>query len=340
MSDLTEAQKATMARHEATIADKTVEGRSSHWVENVKRNRPTFAKGNPPLQGLTAYLVAAGPSLAKNVEALRDVGRLGVIVAVDASYRFLVENGITPDYCVSIDADARMLSMIDGAPTEHTTLIVQASASPELVAAWKGPRYFLRATGGSRDMDDKLHAAHRIVRTRRDLKAGTDFEALDDVEVVFAGLNEALVCGGNVTTYAHSFCLSLLKAQRIVFVGADYSWDNADESGAFYAGAAHKKMGEERQAAERAFSHPVLVVDGKAGLPLSTNYTMFSFKKWHEDLAAMHPGHCVNATEGGILGVGQKGNLLVGWESMPLAQAIARFSPVRVAYPKREAVAA
>lgn len=297
----------------------TVEARSSSWLANVQANREHFRAGNPPLLGLTVFVVAAGPSLKKNVADLKRMGRLGVIICVDAAYRYLVEQGITPDYCATIDADKRMISMIDGADTSRTTLIAQASASPELVAYWKGPKYFLRATGGSKDLDEKLHAAHRIVRAKKAILPGEILNPLEDIEVEFAGLNEAVVCGGNVTTYAHSFALSLLRAVRVIFVGADYSWLDAAD---FYAGGAHKKMSEERMGGEQIFSLPLL-----GGGTCATNYTLFHLKSWHEDLAAAHHGHAVNATEGGVLGVGQKGESLPGWEHLTLREAIERYTP-------------
>ena len=154
MSELSDKEKETMTFLNTQALSKTVEGRTASWLTNVRANRETYRVGNPPLLGVTAYVVGAGPSLRKNVAELRQVGRLGVVICVDAAFRFLTEQGITPDYCVTIDADSRMLSMVEGADTRKTTLIAQASASPNLVAYWQGPRYFLRATGGSKVLDD------------------------------------------------------------------------------------------------------------------------------------------------------------------------------------------
>ncbi len=319
MSELSEEAKETLTFLEADCQAKTVESRSASWLANVQANREYYRVGNPPLLGMTAYVVAAGPSLRKNVAELKKVGRLGLIVCVDAAFRYLMSQGVVPDYCVTIDADSRMLSMVEGADTSKTTLVAQASASPNLVAAWKGPRYFLRATGGSRELDDKLHAAHRVVRVKKTLVAGELLNPIEDVEVEFAGLNDALVCGGNVSTYAHSFALSLLRAVRVVFVGADFSWISSDD---FYAGGEHRVMSEERMGGERIFSHPLL-----GGGECATNFTLFHLKAWHEDLAVAHMGHCINATEGGILGVNKAGEAMSGWKHITLAEAVASYTP-------------
>ena len=316
---LTDRQKETLTYLGSQSNSKTIEARSASWISNVKENRKFYSKGNQPLLGMTVYVVAAGPSLRKNVSALKNVGRLGVIVCVDASYRYLREQGVRPDYCATIDADSRMLSMIDGAETKDVTLVAQASASPNLVAYWQGPKYFLRATGGSKDLDEKLHAAHRVVLLKKTIIAGEIIDPLEDIEVEFPGLNEALVCGGNVTSYAHTFALSLLRAVRVVFVGCDYSWTDAED---FYAGGEHHEMSKERMTGENIFSHPVI-----GGSECATNFTLFHLKTWHEELAAAHQGHAINASEGGILGVSKTGEPLPGWEFIPLAEAVEKYSP-------------
>ena len=319
MSELTTRQKETITYMDSSSNAKT-SARADAWIANVIANRPIYSKGNPPLKGLTVFIVAAGPSLKKNVEHLKNLGRNQLIVCVDAAYRFLITSGVVPDYCVSLDADARMLSMVDGTDTAATTLVAQASASPALVSYWKGDKFFLRATGGSRDLDDKLHAAHRVVRATKVIAEGDELDPLNDIKVEFAGLRDALTCGGNVTSYAHAFALTLLKAQKIVFVGADYGWENENE---FYAGGQHALMGKERQDGEKIFSHPRL-----GGGECFTNFSMFSFKKWHDDLAVHVQEVCVNATEGGILGVAQDGTSMGGWEHMTLAEAVEKFCPL------------
>ncbi|MBS3927779.1 MAG: DUF115 domain-containing protein [Sphingomonadales bacterium] len=328
MSDLSEKAKQVSSFMDSCANEKTIEARADSWLANVTANRPHFLTPNPPLLGLTAFVVAAGPSLRKNVKALKTIGRMGVIVCVDAAYRYLVEQGVTPDYCATIDADTRMVTMIEGVDTSKTTLVAQASASPALINAWRGPKYFLRATGGSRELDDKLHAAHRIVKAKRAMLPGEEIDPVADVEVVFAGLNDALACGGNVTSYAHVFALSLLRATKVVFVGADYAWLDDND---FYAGGAHQKLAAERMSGEQILSH-----SGLGGAENATNFTLFHLKSWHEEIASAHPGHCVNATEGGILGVGKKGNTLVGWEHLSLADAVAKYAPTCA----REAVTA
>lgn len=299
----------------------TIKSRSDRWISNAIANRDVYKNGNPPLVGLVAFVVAAGPSLKKNVEQLKNVGPRGVILCVDAAYRFLIQSGIVPDYCMCIDSDARMLKMIEGVDTSKTALIAMASASPELVSAWKGQRFFVRCVGGRVDIDDKLIAVAREIVANRDIKKGEILHPLDDVTVAFKGLGYQVASGGNVTTSAHSFAAEYLKATHIVFVGADYSWVNPEE---FYAGGEHEDMGFERQDGEGVFTHRVRAEE------VCTNLSMFRFKDWHEDFAKLLTRSAVesiNATEGGILGIDREGNDADGWKHLTLAEAIARYAP-------------
>jgi len=45
------------------------------------------------------------PSLKNNREKLKELGKRGLIIAVDTSLRPLLDIGITPDICVTHDAN-------------------------------------------------------------------------------------------------------------------------------------------------------------------------------------------------------------------------------------------
>lgn len=320
---LTAAEKSTQAFLETSASEKTIENRSAGWIANAIVNRKHYRAGNPPLAGLSVFVVAAGPSLKKNAKALRLVSKRGVIVCVEAAFRFLMEQGVTPEYCISIDGDERMLSMIEGADTSRTTLIAMASASPALIDAWKGPKFFVRCMGGRVDIDDKLVAVAREVVAQRDIKAGETLHPLEDIKVEFPGLAHRVVTGGNVTGAAHNFAVDHLKAARVIFVGADYSWENADE---FYAGGAHAKMGQERQDTEQKFTH---LVPAEGGVKeVATNFSMFQFKRWHEDYAGVSGVEVANASEGGILGINREGKPAHGWEHLSLVEIVAKYTPL------------
>lgn len=301
--------------------DITTKSRAAAWEANVRANRKYYQAEQATLRGLSAYIVAAGPSLEKNAPELRRVGRLGVVICVDAALRHLLSVGVRPDYCVAIDSGDRCSVFHDGLDTSGITLVCMTTSSPAVISAWRGPRYFVQGNGGSADGADKIFALSKKVISTRDIKSGETLE-WEDLRTEFPGVIACLACGGNVTTAAFSFAWDILRAVKIIYVGADYSW----EDGAFYAGGHYKELAHERQTVERVVTHPD--VNGRT---VNTNLSLASFKNWHEARAIMCINTHVNATEGGILGVGDagdcRGRLLPGWEFLTLREAVDKYTP-------------
>ncbi len=67
----------------------------SYSFDSLKDNLP---------EGLTAIIVASGPSLSKNINELRKAKGRALIVSVDSALMVLLKEGIIPDIYVSVDA--------------------------------------------------------------------------------------------------------------------------------------------------------------------------------------------------------------------------------------------
>ena len=102
MSNLSEKAKETMTFLNSQAHNTTVEARAASWVANVQANREHYRVGNPALLGMTAFVVGAGPSLRKNVAELKRVGKLGVVICVDAAFRYLMSQGVTPQEAAAV----------------------------------------------------------------------------------------------------------------------------------------------------------------------------------------------------------------------------------------------
>lgn len=95
-------------RHIRTVQN-TITFFADIWLENYIQNMSYFDKSLDAesffdqYQGLPAYLIAAGPSLDKNIQELKSVKRDGVIFAGYTSLNILLANGIRPDFVVAID---------------------------------------------------------------------------------------------------------------------------------------------------------------------------------------------------------------------------------------------
>lgn len=83
---------------------------------NLRANvRHSARRAAPKSLTGVAYLIAGGPSAATHLKQLQDASRFHFTVAVNGSYQWCVDNGITPDAMVMVDArpeNARFLDRI------------------------------------------------------------------------------------------------------------------------------------------------------------------------------------------------------------------------------------
>lgn len=322
--DLTEDQEKALEHFGDLSNQATREGNMQKWRDNVMKNRPFFARENPDLAGLSVFVVAAGPSLDKNVDELKKMSERGIIVCVDAVLRYLLNRGIRPEYCMAIDGSEKIREMIEGCDTTGITLVATPSASPKVIEEWKGDRFFVTTPYRGVDRKYDLHNLTRIVKAKKDIKEGDEIIAKDHYEVEFEGVTGVVQCGGNVSTSAHFFAIQFLKAQKVIMVGADFSWKYESHH---YAGHEHVDNAKDRSGID-GFS-PTGTHQDVNGETVNTNLSLLSFKRWHEHMARTMKGSVVNATEGGILGINQKGEHVDFIEFLTLAEAVAKYAPRR-----------
>jgi hypothetical protein len=295
----------------------TREGNTEKWRENVMANRKHVAVGNPDLVGLTTYVVCAGPSLEKNAQQLKDVSERGVILCVDAALRFLISQGVKPEYCMMIDGSDKILKMMEGIETDGITLICTPSACPQAIEQWKGPKFFISTPYMYKDKIHNHFHLTRIVKATKDIKIGDELFLDENYGVESEGVQSVILTGGNVSTAAHHFSIQFLKSQQVVFVGLDLSWKYTNHH---YAGHEHLENVNDR--AKDNGTH----LD-QNGDEVYTNLPLLSFKRWHEQMAQSMKGSVVNATEGGILGIGQEGERYDYIEFLNLENAIKKYTP-------------
>lgn len=321
------AETGEMSTEQKQVADWIVdqtneftrEGKFEKWKANIMANRPYFTKGNPPLAGITAILVGAGPSLEKNIHLLKNVSARAIIICVEAALRFVLGRGIKPEYVISIDGSEKMLEMVKDCDTNGITLVCTPSVSPELVSYWKGPIFFV--TTPHVGLEKKYNSFHRtrVVKAKKDIKAGDDMFLDEEYEVAFGGIDDLIVSGGNVSTAGHDFAFRMLQAQRVILVGMDLSWKYES----------HHYAGHEHQANVRARTE-VMPMGHKDqnGDEVLTNFGLMQFKRFHEQMARQMPGTVINASEGGILGIGEKGVRNPFVEFLTLGEALAKYGLV------------
>lgn len=85
--------------------------------------------------------VGAGPSLDKNIEALRDFP--GIIICADRAYKSLKARGIKPDLVLSVDCHEDLIAeMLKGPDSTLDTLVLNTCTDPQTADVWKGKIYW------------------------------------------------------------------------------------------------------------------------------------------------------------------------------------------------------
>src|SRR3990167_696557 len=119
---------------------RTVERNAVLWATNAKKNGARGRLNDLSLlwsdeEGPESISVAAGPSLADDIEDLQKMRQGRELCVVDAALKFVLEAGLTPDYVVTSDASEKVLAMFDGLSIAKTTVLVANLPPPPSVVA-------------------------------------------------------------------------------------------------------------------------------------------------------------------------------------------------------------
>ncbi len=264
---------ATLARFEKT------------WGSNTSRNISVIAKSCGvnlffnEFTGIPAIVVAAGPSLNYSMDFIKENISRAVIIAVDTSYKLLVDNGITPHFCLSVDPQLINARYYEGIEESDTILVSDPTVHPSLLRFFKGR---IALTGIAFDM----------------------MKWIDDI----CGEKGELTHGGSVSTNAYDFA-KRLGASPVLMVGQDLSFTSglAHAKGSYLDEQIHDKtyklnnaqMYNRRQIA----SLPPVFLKGVRGDRVRTNQKMMIFQTWFEK---RYDNDLVNATYNGVFIKGLK----------------------------------
>ena len=105
-------QKVYEACKSKTVDINTITRYSRFWLDNTLKNLKYINEGNAyrltdlygKFSGQAALVAAAGPSLQENIRFIKNNREKFVIFAVNKALKTLLNNGITPDFVVCMDA--------------------------------------------------------------------------------------------------------------------------------------------------------------------------------------------------------------------------------------------
>ncbi|MBU1109282.1 MAG: DUF115 domain-containing protein [Candidatus Riflebacteria bacterium] len=253
-------------------------------------------------KNVPAIIVAAGPSLDRNMHLLAQVKGKFPIIAVDTALRQLVANGIKPD--VVCAADPSYENSLDFVGVENemdVVLAVEPMTHPDIFASFKGPKMLMTFGGG-------LHPIFKDLRE----PVGT------------------VICWGSIATTVFDFVRNL-GSDPIVFIGLDLSFQDGrlHARGSYSDDILFEKINSftsiEHESADYINTRGRYKLIRSDGMILYTDENMKLYRDWFEDQFRQTSAKIINATEGGVV------DKYV--EIMPLAAVIEKYAasaaPVR-----------
>ncbi len=319
-----EALREAIPRHlaEVDLVENTRSMRFREWISNHMTNVRALTQTSPILtlgkkfEGVPAFIVGAGPSLANNGALLREASKKGIVIAVDVAGKALAKMGVEPHVLVCLEGLNLSHHMAELPFIDHVARAFSLSAHPVSLATGNGPLLpFFESVG--------------------------EFQALADLCGV-----QGVSVGGSVSTVAFSVA-QLLGCSPIVLVGQDlaYSGGRTHAAGSAFE---HSRVNVDETTGKVTFEHcdeikraregsalgsapisdDLYMVEGYGGGARVASTSSFnSFRIWFEfcaqTLRQMAPEtKLVNATEGG--------SRIAHWEEHGLADVIASMPDVTV----------
>jgi hypothetical protein len=235
-------------------------------VPNILR-KPGVTALKDLYKGRSAIIVAAGPSLEKNLHLLKRAKSKAVIIAVDAALPTLVAAGILPDLLVAIDPMAENVAFFKDNPLlKDVPFVCLTQYTPEMVDVYPGPLFL--------NMAEQSLVALWLRQFWQD--------------------KGSIVCFGGSVAHLGFAAAEYLGCSPIALVGLDLSFDAK-----FHAGDAsnlltemHGQPYEFRDCADRATD---IFGESRYTLP-----SFLSFKTAFENRIKTLSVTVINTTEGGL----------------------------------------
>lgn len=266
----------------------TIDSWRETWLKNVAANKARFGsfkehsvgKLYGTLKHQPAIIAGSGPSLKVNGHLLKDRNGMALLSCLH-NYHFFEDQGIKPDYYVTLDAGPVVLEEVSEGgkrseqeywdSTQDKTLLAFIGTDPRLFEKWQGKVYFYNAP-----VPDNAYV-----------------ERLNQIEEFHAYVSN----GGNVLGACLYLAKGYMGANPICFTGADFAfgydrkfhaWDSKYDTNLGY----------------------VLKAMDVYGNKVLTWQSYANFKAWFDYVCLKVPGIWINCTEGGTLGAYPEGNLM------------------------------
>lgn len=228
--------------------------------------------------GVPVIVVAAGPSLDRNMHLLAQAKGKFPIIAVDTALRQLVANNIKPDIvCAADPSYENSLDFVGVENEKDVILAIEAMTHPDILQSFKGPKMLMTFGGG----------LHPVLKDLREPVG-------------------QLICWGSVATTVFDLARNM-GADPIVFIGLDLSFQDGKlhARGSYSDDLLFEKLHQftsiEHEAADYINTRGTYKVMMPGGGVLYTDQNMKLYKDWFEDQFRQTAVKVINATEGGVV---------------------------------------
>lgn len=225
-------------------------------------NNPGIKETFEKFKNVPAFIIAAGPSLNKNVDLLKKVKDKGIIIAVGTAVRTLQLHGVEPDIVIAIDPQIPNYDIFKDLTFKDTMLALDLQTNYKILDKFNERKFMF--TGINNPIKGWLNPFH------------------EDNESV-------LISGGSVANTA--CCLAhRMGCDPIVFVGQDLCLAEDGHTHAF--GTVYEK--------DKLETEKFMLVDGNNGGKVRTLTHWYCFLQWFENFIKSNSVRkYINATEGG-----------------------------------------
>lgn len=219
------------------------------------------------MNGIPAVLVAAGPSLDKNVRELVNIKDKAFLMVVDTALNTVLEHGITPDMTMSIDS-RKPLVLFKNDKFKYIPIALAMNSNKDVVKLNKAKHFY--------EIDEQSY-----------LKKMLDDIGKDTIQ---------LPTGGSVATSALAL-LHEMGFKTIILVGQDLAYPGGVEHTDRAYGKGNDKINPQKK--------EYIEVEDNYGNMVLTEANMNIYRKWIENyIAAYDDLKVINATEGGAKIIG------------------------------------
>lgn len=183
----------------------TLVANSKVTCRNIAMNFAT-ALETPPIdilkgrfRGLPAIVLAAGPSLSRNLELIESLQGKAILIAVQTVLRPLAERGITPDFVTSLDFHEMSRRFFEGVGNlDRVHLVAEPKATWHVLDEYPGPISVLDNSWTRLVLGDEVAA-------RDGLKAGATVAHLALYLADYLGCDPILLAGQDLGFTGHVF---------------------------------------------------------------------------------------------------------------------------------------